>query len=224
MHPEDRVLIGVINRKRDFNYLLQENWYRIPEQRMHLGVHAEYIGFFLSGSPFKEMSGGIHHYGQLKGVELRSRRDLIPSEADHPRADHTYYRLSIGQLTLRKTPILNPTKRAIAFVYTTWDRFIAAKVISDLYSDADHFVDRIHAVLRRRGVTSQQLWEAEKRIYATAPGLRIPCKDGVLNISNNKDTGDYYLDETLPDDRIFREIMQKVKDLGGPAILSIPGD
>jgi len=224
MHPEDRVLVGVINRKRDLKHLLEDHWYRIPQDRMHLGIHTEYVSFFLSGGPFKEMSGGIHYYGRLQGVELRTRRDLLPNEANHPRADQTYYRLSISPVKQKKPPVLNPTKRSIAFVYTTWDRFVSAQTIGDLYSKADHFVDRIHAVLRQRGVKSQQLWEAEQTVETIAPGLRIPCNEGVLNVSSKKDESDYFLDETLPDDRIFREIMQKIKDLGGPATLSIPGD
>jgi len=223
MHPEDRVLIGVINRKRDLNHLLNDRWYRIPQERMSLGIHTEYVAFFLSGKPFKLMSGSISYYGRLQGVELHSRRDLLPEEPNHKRAANLYYRLALGQIKRKQVPIINTTKRPIAFIYTTWDRFISARTISDLYSDADHFVDRIQAMLRKRGIPTQQLWDAEQKTRPIAPGLRIPCKDGIFDASHKNGQGDYHLDLKLPDDQIFQEIMAKVKALGGPAIISIPG-
>ena len=147
MYPEDRVLVGVINRKRDFEYARRDHWYRIPLERMPYGVDAEYTAFFFSRA-FQERNGSIHFYAELRGLELAYRRDLLPDETDHPRADGVYYKLQLGELIEKHPPVLNPTRRVISFIYTTWDRFASVGTIGDLYSNADYFVDRIYYALR----------------------------------------------------------------------------
>lgn len=226
MYPEDRVLIGVINRKRDFVRLEAERWYRIPQARMPDGVGTEYLGFFLSGKVFKAQSGGVHYYARVNGVELARRRDLLPDEADHPRADDVYYRLALGPLQTKTPPILNPTRRVVAFIFTTGDRFSTATQISDLYSDADHLVDRVYHVLRTRGVESQRAWDAQRKQVAHAPGLRINWGDGVLNVSAKPDSaGDaLHVDMTAPDDKILAALQAEITRRGGPMVINVPMD
>ena len=103
MNPEDRVLVGVINRKRDLNYLLDEHWYRIPQKQMPEGVCIEYLAFFLSGSVFKEKSGGIHYYSRIEGTELVYRRDLLPGQDNHARSNEKYFRVAVGEIKVKKT-------------------------------------------------------------------------------------------------------------------------
>ena len=161
MYPEDRVLVGVINRKRDLDTALYEHWYRVPQDRVPQGIHAEYLAFFLSRA-FKDLNGGVHFYARRTGVELVRRRDLLPDEADHPRADRVYFKLQLGELRRKEPPVLNPTKRAVSFIYTTWDRFEQARVIADLFSEADHFVDRVFHALERSGVRPERNWQANQ--------------------------------------------------------------
>jgi hypothetical protein len=151
MYPEDRVLIGVINRKRDLEYARDHHWYRVPQQRMPRGVYTEYLAFYLSRA-FKEKNGGIVYYAEQKGLELVRRKHLLPKEANHPRAENAYYRVALSDLIDKTPPVLNPTKRPIAFIYTTWDRFVHATQIRDLYSDTDYYVDRIYHALRDKGI------------------------------------------------------------------------
>ena len=42
MYAEDRVLVGVINRKKDLDQARYHHWYRIPRGRAAKGIHAEY--------------------------------------------------------------------------------------------------------------------------------------------------------------------------------------
>jgi len=153
MYPEDRVLVTVINRRRDFVAARDEHWYRIPQVRMPGGVHVDYLGFFLSGTG--KRAGGVYWYAEQRGLELAYRRDLLPDEADHPRAGEIYYRVALGELVEKSPPILNSTRRAISFIYTTWDRFINARTVSDLYSRSDYFVDRVFYALRDSSRASQ---------------------------------------------------------------------
>lgn len=144
MYPEDRVLVCVLRRARDFLALRDEGWYRIPIQRAPRAIDAVYLAFFVSGA-HKAMGvvhSGVHFYARVRGHELRRRRDLIPDESDHPRADQLYFRFALDPFQPKIPAILNPTRRAVAFISTTWDRFWAAQIITDLYRDDPVFVRR----------------------------------------------------------------------------------
>lgn len=221
MYPEDRVLVGVINRKRDLEYARDHHWYRIPQERMPRGVYAEYLAFYLSRA-FKEKNGGIVYYAQRKGLELAYRRDLLPEEAHHPNADNVYYRVALGELVEKIPPILNPTKRPISFIYTTWDRFVHAREIRDLYSQNDYYVDRIYHALRDKGIRPQRIWEAERRDDPFAPGLRILCEKGEVLASTERVGGAILMNTAHKEDEILQAILMKIASSGGPVTLRIP--
>jgi hypothetical protein len=220
MFPEDRVLVGVINRKRDLEIARTQRWYRIPQRQHPRGVDAEYLAFFLSRA-FGAQNGGIAYYAPWRGLELAYRRDLLPKEADHPRAGDVYYQVQIGELKDKQPPILNPTRRTIAFIYTTWDRFVVARTIADLYDKSDYFVERIYHALRDKGVYAERTWAAEYR--NKAPQLRILCEKGTLIASPEPDDDDeLFMDESLKDDKILAGILAEIARQGGPVMLSIP--
>lgn len=222
MYPEDRVLVGVLNTKRDFGFAQNDRWYRIPQARMPNGVHVEYVAFFFSGAVFKEKSGGIHFFARQRGVELAYRRDLVTQQPDHPRSNEVYYKVQLAQLREKTPPVLNPTRRTIAFIYTTWDRFVHAQTVSDLYSTADYHVDRIYHALRNHSVPATRIWEAQKRETGVAPQVRILCQKGTVVASVAQNEGNIYLDNQKPDDTILAQIYAAIAQQGGPVMVNIP--
>jgi hypothetical protein len=147
MFPEDRVLVGVIARQRDLAAARDEHWYRIPLERFTRAFDFEIIGFFLSRA-FGAQNGAVRYYAPVRGVELVRRRDVLPGECRHRRADALYYRVALGPLIPKDPPVVNRTHRPIGFIYTTWDRFSAACSISELYSRGSFYVDRVYYALR----------------------------------------------------------------------------
>lgn len=128
------MLVGVVNRWRDWQALEANLWYRIPRARLPHGAEVEIIAFFLSGSAAKPFgASGIYAYAVLRGVELHRRIDLIPDENQHPRALAWYYRLHFTELWRKTPPILNTSAQRIGFIWTTWARFEQAQHISDLW-------------------------------------------------------------------------------------------
>lgn len=224
MYPDDRVLVGVINRKRDFVHLTDDRWYRIPQARMKRGIHAEYLGFFLSGKVFRERSGAIHYYARRTGLELAYRRDLLPREADHPRAGEVYYKVQVSSLKEKQPPIANPTRRPVSFIYTTWDRFVHASQISDLYSEADYYVDRVYHALRQTGIQAERFWEAERRETGYGAQLRILCERGMVTAATERREGSIYLDNAQEHDSILAAIYAEIARQGGPVTVDVPLD
>ncbi len=146
MYADDRVLVGVIKRKKDFQLARLQNWYRIPQRQLPRGLNAEYIALFLSGKPFCEESGTIAYFARVTGLELARRSDLLPDE--DKRSNEIYYKVQFRDLVPRDPPIANLPARSISFIRTTWDRFVSAETIIDLYSASDYYVKRVHHALR----------------------------------------------------------------------------
>ncbi len=229
MYPEDRVLVGVINRKRDFAAAQEQGWYRIPRARAPRSIDAEYIAFYFSRA-FGAQNGGIHYYARRLGHELVRRRDLLPDEADHERASNLYYKLQLAPLKLKTPPILNPTRRPISFIFTTWDRFVAAKTIADLYSRADWYVERVCHVLRKVGITPERHWEDEDPARRIAE-LRVRCERGIVAAIAG-DTGETQdatrtINLSTAEDDVdegVAAIRAAIEALGGPVFVNIPLD
>lgn len=218
MYPEDRVLVAVINRERDLAIAQREHWYRVPVQQAPNGVYAEYIAFFLSRA-FKEQNGGVRYYARRTGVELARRRDLLPDEASHPRADGLYHKLQFGELRRKEPPILNPTRRSVAFIFTTWDRFCAARTLADLYSDADQFVDRVYHALQQAGLRLERTWEASRPAGTGGAELRLPCARGTVIASTSPSAGALPLAVGGSPDAVkagVASVLDAVRAQGGP--------
>ena len=142
MYADDRVLVGVVKRKKDLEIARREHWYRIPQKQMARGFNAEYIALFLSSAAFREAGGSIGFFARITGLELARRRDLLPDE--DRRQEEIYYKVQFRDLIRKDPPIRNFPARSISFISTTWDRFICAESIADLYSRAEFYVDRVH--------------------------------------------------------------------------------
>ncbi|MDX2160093.1 MAG: hypothetical protein SF162_02090 [bacterium] len=222
MYAEDRVLVGVINRKRDLETLQRDRWYRIPQAHMPRGVFAEYLAFFSSGGAVpKGEKAGIFWVAERRGVELTIRRDLLPNEVPHPRADEWYYKVQVGELMPKDPPIRNTTRRPLTFIHTTGDRFQAAETIRDLYSSADWFVNRLTGELVSRGIEARQTWENEQRHVPPAPGFEVECRDGRAVFSLSGAEGTAPLDMNKPQSEILHEILAEIDRRGGPVMLSL---
>jgi hypothetical protein len=226
MHPDDRVLVNVIKRKRDLNILLKDKWCHIPQHQMPDGIYSEYVAFYLSRSAAKKFdSSGIYYYAERRGVELAYRRDLFPQETNHTRADNVYYKVQFSSIEGKHPPVTNPTKRSISFILTTWDRFVNAKVIADLYSTSDYYVDRIYHALRDKQVRAVRYWDAQKKEYGHGAALRFVCEGGTLTAYTEavyQDADGIYLDPETADDEILQEIRARIASMGGPATILLP--
>jgi hypothetical protein len=225
MYPDDRVLVGAVTRKKDLKLARDRGWYRIPQAKMPRGVHSEYLAFFLNSLVAGKPDSGIYYFAEPAGVELAYRRDLLPDEADHPRANDVYYQVQLRNWHEKSPPVLNPTRRSVAFIYTTWDRFVRASEIKDLYSDADYFVDRIYHALRSDGLTGlERYWDAERKQTGVGAQIRVLCERGSFIASSEPFVGDIFLEDGAAEDAILAKIRAEIAKRGGPLMINIPID
>lgn len=181
MFPEDRVLVAVLTRSNDLEIARDQGWYRVPETNAPPGIFSEYIAFYFTAA-FAEYRWAIHHHARRLGHELATRRELLPDEPGHPRADEPYYKLQLGPLQERKPPIVSLRRRRITFIHTTWDRFLAANEVNDLFAEGDEFVDRLYHALRETGMTPERHYPLREGDVEYEATLALPCQEGVLGI------------------------------------------
>jgi len=150
IYPDDRVLVAVMNNLEDWERIQDEHWYRIPVKHAPEPVpNIDIIAFYFT-KIFGDDKWAIHYYAKVKGHELLTRRDLIPSQPHHKRANRWYYRLELGPLQHKIPPIISDSWRRVTFIFTTGDRFEAATEISDLFRD-ESTAGYSFVTLRERG-------------------------------------------------------------------------
>jgi hypothetical protein len=186
MHPEDRVLVTVMNQPRDFEIARDQGWYRVPERTATPGVFFEYVAFYFTGA-FGDARWAVHYYARRLGHELVTRRDLLPEEADHPRGGEPYYKLQLGPLLRREPPIVSLRWRRVTFIHTTWDRFQAAEELNDLFVEGGEFVDRLYHALREADMAPERCYPVREAGVEYIVNLAVPCRSGVLAVTVSAD-------------------------------------
>ncbi len=162
MNPDDVVLVALVNSPRDLEIVELEHWYRVPVRHApKYFAGAQYLAFYLSRA-FGRDKWAIRQYAEVRGHELVRRRDLLPGEVDHPRAEELYYKLQLGPLTAREPPIESRRGRRVLFLWTDWKRFSTARQFSDLFVSPP---------------AVEHLWEAIKESGLPAE-REVPVREG----------------------------------------------
>jgi hypothetical protein len=172
MRPDDLILVVLVNNRRDFEIVHDQGWYRIPVQTAPPTIEGvQWLAFYQTRA-FGDERWAIRYYAPLRGHELVRRRDLLPGEPAHPRADQPYFKLQLGPLQQRETPIPSLRWRRITFFYTTGDRFQAAQEINDLF-----------ITLKEAGLVPERLWPVREQGVEYRVDLAILCRDGPVAIA-----------------------------------------
>jgi hypothetical protein len=182
MLPYDRVLVAIMNSQRDWSLVQDEGWYRIPVKHAPEGSpHFDWLAFYFTKA-FGENRWAIHYYTPIEGQELVTRRDLFPSELNHPRAGGWYYKLQLGPLEHKIPPIVSARWRRVTFIVTSGDRFMQAVEINDLF-EQESPVGQLYVRLKEMGIQVEREWWIDEEGIAYIVDLALPVKNGWLPVS-----------------------------------------
>jgi hypothetical protein len=152
VHPDDLILIAVMNERRDLEIARILGWYRIPVQTAPKTVRVDWIAFYLTRA-FGDEKWSIRYLSPVKGFELVTRRELLLEESDHLRVDEPYFKIQLGPLVQLTRPIPSRRWRRFTFLYTTGERLLKAQEINDLRVPPSKERDRLWLMLKDRGVS-----------------------------------------------------------------------
>jgi hypothetical protein len=215
-HSSDRVLVAIMNSRRDFEIVRDEGWYRIPAKHAPQSTtEAAALAFYFTKA-FGDEKWSIRWYGPVRGHELVRRRDLFPDEPYHPRADEAYYKLQLGPLMQLELPIHSLRWRRVTFIETSWDRFTAAEEINDLYASG---ADGLYVTLKDEGFWPEREFEIRESGAAYTVDLAIPCQEGTVTIA--------VTDRPAPPSALHNPDMdtvcRAVERMGGKQPVHLPG-
>lgn len=153
VHPADEwtpVLVAVVNNARDLRLAREAHWYRIPVRHAPRQIAAEYLALYQTGA-FGAEGRRINYYAPILRYHLSTRRQLLPDEPDHPRAEESYFKLELGELMTLPTPIPAGRQTRITFIYTTLAHLFRAHDVSDLWL-REAARQKLYAAVRERGL------------------------------------------------------------------------
>jgi hypothetical protein len=208
-HSSDRVLVAIMNDRRDFEIARDEGWYRIPQKHAPPSTTEAAVLAFYFTRAFGDDRWAIRWYGPVRGYELVRRRELLPGEPDHPRADEGYYKLQLGPLMQLERPIPSLRWRRITFIETSWDRFSAAEEINDLYASG---ADGLFVTLKDAGFYPERELPVREGGVEYVIDLAIPCQAGTVAIA----VGDRTAPPHALRDPDVEAVRRAVRRMGGP--------
>lgn len=171
-----RVLVVVLNARRDLEVAREEGWYRIPLKRAPTRVGADYLAFYQT-SVFGEERWAVNYYAPVRRYSIVSRRILLPGEPDHPRADDLYYRIQVG--SLRRLPRSIPSRRLrrITFIPTTLERLLGAEEINDLWCGTRD-EERLWRAFKERGLMPERRYPLTEGDEQRMADFAVFCEKG----------------------------------------------
>jgi hypothetical protein len=180
MLPESSVLIAVMTNPQDLARARDEHWYRIPVRSAPKFFPPDYIAFYFTKA-FGDEAFSIRWYAQVRGHEMVTRRDLLPDEPDHPRADQRYYKLQLGKLVELPHPIPSRSLRRITFVLSNGRRLSEAWEINDLFlGPREH--DLLWRALKEARVQAERNYVLQEANAVYRVDFAIPCREGTLGV------------------------------------------
>ena len=179
------VLVAVMNNREDWRRVAEEGWYRIPQRRAPRRIGADFLALYQTGA-FRR-SGEAHtvtYFAPTRRYQLLTRAEMMPQEADHPRAQDYYFRVEVGPLERLMRPVPAATMRRITFIHTTLARLLHADDVRDLFLQDDPF-ERLWQALR-----DARLRPLPNRVAGDRPlDITLRARGGYLGINCDEATG-----------------------------------
>jgi len=184
------VLVAIMNNVLDFNIAQDQRWYRIPVRSASTMLRErwppQWLAFYQT-KVFGAERWAINYYAGVERIRTVARRELLPEDPSHPRADELYHKIEIGPLQRLPQPIVSSRWRRIVFIPTTWEKFISAVEINDLY-DESPLEDRLWGEFKRHEIVAERQFFVQVRTSLYSLDFAIFCDKGELDVEADGDT------------------------------------
>jgi hypothetical protein len=137
MDQHDPILIALLPKPADL-HRAREGWYRVPLRHAPAALMRAKALALYQPSSFLEARWQVGHWAPVRGLQEMRRRQLIPEEAEHRRADEMYLCVRLGPLVPVEPPKKSEKGRRLLFVPTTWGEFAAAATLDELLESPVH--------------------------------------------------------------------------------------
>lgn len=175
------VLVAIVPRKKDWQILENQHWYRIPvNSAPEITPRVKYLAFY-QPAIFGQEKYKVNYFAKVKEIKVVKRIELLPDEPEHPKRENDYYKINIGELQKLTSPIRSERWRRIAFIPTILSKLKKAKEINDLYHTS-FIEEKLYNKIKEEKIpTERQLFVREKDATYCLD-FAILCKDGKIDV------------------------------------------
>ncbi len=190
MSKRGEVLIAIMNNPLDFIIARDQHWYRIPvrsvENLLKERWPPQWLAFYQT-KVFGSEAYAVNYYARVLNIRKVFRWQLFPDQLHDEKRQRRYYQLLLSPLKRLPQPILSRRWRRIVFIPTTWQKFVNAAGINDLY-DESPLEDSLWAEFKRLEISAerQEFVRVKKRTYAL--DFAIYCALGQIDVETDGDT------------------------------------
>lgn len=197
---EAPVLVVVTNDPADLVRARDQGWYRIPMTRAPARIAAEYLAFYQTAAFPPDERWRIGWVAPVFGYRILTRRELIPDEPEHPRANERYYRVALGPLNPLPRPIPSHRLRRITFIATTLARLRAADEINDLWLKSSA-QERLWTALKQADLDAERQYPLREELPQYVADFALLCRAGraALLVTDEPRTDDELREAPPPD-------------------------
>jgi very-short-patch-repair endonuclease len=181
-----RVLVAFMPNQRDLNIAREQGWYRIPVRSAPQPMKFGWLAFYQGRETFGEEAWTINYWAKVKSIKVVKRRDLLPDESSHPRADEDYYRIRIGELQRVPQPIVSRRQRFIVFISTTLAKFQRAEEINDLFHESP-LEDEMWDGFKEERIEAERQWYLNVGKETYCLDFAIFCASGQVDVECDGD-------------------------------------
>ena len=184
------VLVAILNNLLDFAVARDEHWYRIPVSSVRRFLKdrwpPDWLAFYQT-KVFGDEAYAVNYYAQVLEVRKAHRWQLFPDEPLDEKSQRLYYQIILGPLQRLPQPIVSRRWRRIVFIPTTWQKFVDAVEINDLY-DESPLEDRLWVELKRLKISAERQFfiMVKDRFYSL--DFAFLCALGKLDVETDGDT------------------------------------
>ncbi|MEM7534857.1 MAG: DUF559 domain-containing protein [Chloroflexota bacterium] len=190
----NNVLVTILNNLADFNIARDQHWYRIPISSAEKWAKKQwpphYLAFYQTKA-FGQQAHGIYYYARVLAIHKAYRWQLFPEQPMDSRSNRLYYQIILEPLRQLPQPILSRRLRRIVFIPTTWEKFINAVEINDLYNESP-LEDRLWAEFKRLEIKAERQEFVQMKVKSKrqdyALDFAIYCASGKIDVETDGDT------------------------------------
>ncbi len=189
MSKRGEVLVAIINKKLDFAILREHLWYRIPVSSVEKWIKErwspKWLAFYQTMA-FGAEKHAVNYFAEVLDIREVRRWQLFPNEPHDEKSDRQYYQIFVKSIQSLPKPIYSRRYRRIIFIPTTWEKFVNASEINDLFDDSS-LEDKLWAEFKRHNIPAerQEFIIARKNDYAL--DFAVYCAKGNIDIETDGD-------------------------------------
>lgn len=189
MPKHGELLVAITNNKLDFAILREQLWYRIPVSSVQKWIKErwppKWLAFYQTMA-FGVEKHAINYFAEVLNIRKVYRWQLFPKESPNEKSERQYYQIFVKSIQTLPHPIYSRRYRRIIFIPTTWEKFINAREINDLF-DESSLEDKLWAEFKRHNIPAerQEFVIARKNDYAL--DFAIYCAKGNIDIETDGD-------------------------------------